>query len=168
MCSSLSTLLAQLTSPVYTRRSLMPPLLLVSQHLQSFFLQDTHRVLRSGQMSVWGNAEVRYLPLGPRRDAGRLGTAPFLGRQTCLTNCGPQCNAGPFSFCCQPSLPNPHCAHCPRQQGQQTQPTAQDGCARCPAARLTLAEPLQGRERKAETAGRKTEITCVQLGEKRE
>lgn len=84
----------------------MPSLALVSQQLQSFYLQAMRRVLSSGQTSVWqrGNEEVRYLPLVLEEMRERLGTAPVLCRQTCLTNCGPQCDAGPFSFCHQPSL----------------------------------------------------------------
>lgn len=78
VCCSLSAPLAPLTAPVHTRRVLMPLFIAAAQQLQSCYLQDMRRVLRSGQMSVWQRRkEERYLRPYPGRDAGRLGTAPL-------------------------------------------------------------------------------------------
>lgn len=64
--------------------------------------------------------EVRHLPPAPRRESGRLGTAPFLWRQTCLMYLTPE----PPRFFSQPPLPtwrpegSVPWAHWWQQQGQ--------------------------------------------------
>lgn len=109
MCSSLSAPLAQLTSPVYTRRILAPSLILVSQKLQSFYLQDMRRVLTSGQTSVWqrGNEKVRCLP--PVLEEKREGLAllpPCEDSQTVVLNAMLDLLASAINHPCPPCFPS--------------------------------------------------------------
>lgn len=142
----------------------MPLLLLVSQQLQSFYLQDMRRAPSSGQMSVWqrGN-EVRSLPPSPRIDRGRLGTSALLQRQTCLTNHSSQGRTFKLllSAICGSLLKYP--PHTPGNSSRVSNSHAQ-----CPVARLACVELVQGWERRAGTAGKKSEVMCVGFGEKRE